>query len=309
MFLSRTNRRLTEELCRFLADAASPASSGPAGDPGWPRISVITPSFNQAEFLERTILSIHNQNYPMLEHIVIDGGSTDGSVEILEKYDRLITYWHSRPDRGHCDAINIGSERATGRFMTWINSDDVLLPGALERVGRAIMDAPGADVIYGNQVEIDHRDRVRKRVFTIDFDIGDFIFEANIIVLQQSAFWRTDLFRRVGGVNDCPYAMDYDLFYRLYREGAAFRRLDAFLSGFRVYPGSLTGSGEVRRGRDATLDSVFRDHLGRERDILDRTVRRAWYKARRFAREPRALAAAMEHRLGQVLDRLRPKGG
>jgi glycosyltransferase involved in cell wall biosynthesis len=307
MFHSRTSRRLTEELTGFLTAPAFPVRSSPPDDISWPRISIVTPSFNQAPFLERTLLSIHNQGYPDLEHIIIDGGSTDGSVGILERYSDAISYWHSRPDHGHCDAINIGAERATGRFMTWINSDDILLPGSLECVGRAISENPDADLIYGNQVEIDDRDRVTKRVFTIDFDIGDFLFEANIIVLQQSSFWRTDLFREVGGVHDCPYAMDYDLFYRFFRRGAVFQRLDAFLSGFRVYPESLTGSGEVRRGRNPTLDAIFRDHLGRERTILDRTVLKAFYKARRFITEPRAFAAAVEHRMGGMISGYRTK--
>ena len=308
MFPSQTNRRLTDELNGLLNTPEKgpvlPLRRGPEREHEWPRISIITPSFNQARFLERTILSIHNQGYPNLEHIVIDGGSTDGSVEILRKYDEVINYWHSRPDKGHWEAINSGAERATGSYMTWINSDDVLLRGALERIGTAAMKMPDVDVIYGNQVEIDDLDRVRKRVFTIDFDILDFLFEANIILPQQSSFWRTALFREIGGVIDCPFAMDYELFYRMYQRGAKFHRLDAFLSGFRVYPESLTGSGEVRSGRDRTLDGVFRDYTGRDRGFFDRTVMKVWYKGKRFAREPRAFTAAVEHRVGQMLGKI-----
>ncbi|GBE15301.1 PGL/p-HBAD biosynthesis glycosyltransferase/MT3031 [bacterium BMS3Abin14] len=299
------SRRITGEIRTFLSSPRFSTGSPPPQDSAWPRISVITPSFNQVEFLERTIISVHNQEYPNFEHIVIDGGSTDGSVDIIKRYGKVLKYWHSRPDRGQCDAINMGADIATGRFMTWINSDDLLLPGALMKVGTVIRDNPGLDLVYGNQVEIDRNDVVTKRVFTVDFDIYDFLYEVNIIIKQQSAFWNADLFERIGGLNDCPYAMDYDLFYRMFGQGMRYRRLDDFLSAFRVYPESLTGSGEVNRSRGDTVDTIFADYLGRERGLLDRTVIKAWYKTRRFAKEPRAFAAALEHRLGRLSGRLR----
>lgn len=281
-----------------------PGRPGPRDD-GWPRISIITPSFNQARYLERTIVSIHNQGYPNLEHIIIDGGSMDESVRIIERYENVLQYWHSQPDKGQCDAINLGASHVTGRYMTWINSDDLLLPGALHRVASLIRQFPETDIIYGNQVEIDREDRVTKRVFTIDFDIRDFLYEINIIINQQSAFWKTDLFRRIGGLNDCPYAMDYDMFYRMYRTGMKYHRTPDFLSAFRIYPDSLTGSGRVGSSRKDTVDGIFRDAFERERNLMDRTVFRYWYKAGRFAREPRAMLAAVEHRLFQTLHRIR----
>ena len=157
--------------------------------------------------------------YPNLEHIVIDGGSTDGSVEVLKKYENRLAYWHSRPDQGQCDAINQGAGKATGSFMTWINSDDLLLPKALYRIGNLIREHPDTDLFYGYQVEVDESDRVTKRVYTINFDLKDFLYETHIIIHQQSAFWKIELFRELGGLNDCPYAMDYDLFYRMISRG------------------------------------------------------------------------------------------
>ena len=297
-FFSST-RKLTDLLRDFISAPRFDRHETPGEDPAWPRITIITPSFNQAPFLERTILSIHNQGYPNLEHIVIDGGSTDGSREILRRYEKRLHYWQSGPDRGQSDAINIGSGHATGRYMTWINSDDMLMPGALHRFARAFGDNPEAGLVFGNQVEVDEHDRVIKRLFTIDFDIRDFLYEISIIVHQQSALWRTDLFRRIGGLKLFRYAMDYDMIYRMYRSGARFHRIPDFLSAFRVHSGGLTGSGEVARCRKDEVDEAFRDFFGRERSLFHRTVMRYRYKAGRFLAEPRSLLAAMEHRTWQ----------
>jgi len=115
-----------------------------------PRITVVTPSFNQAEFIEETIRSVLLQGYPNLEYIVIDGGSTDGSVEVIEKYSPWLTYWCSEPDRGQSHAINKGFERATGEILGWINSDDILYSGALQAAAEGLSDA---DLFLGGMVK------------------------------------------------------------------------------------------------------------------------------------------------------------
>jgi glycosyltransferase involved in cell wall biosynthesis len=301
MMIFPAARKLTNQIRAFVASPMFDASSPSRSDPEWPRISIITPSFNQARYLERTIISIHNQMYPNLEHIVIDGGSTDNSVSILQRYSKRLTYWHSRKDEGQCDAINQGAAKATGLFMTWINSDDILLPGALDRIGRLIRENPETDLFYGNQVELDESDSVTKRVYTINFDLMDFLYEVNIIIHQQSAFWRVALFNELGGLNDCAYAMDYDLFYRMATRGMNWQRIQDFLSGFRMYPDSLTGSGEVMRSRSATVDGIFTDATGRRRTFWDRTVMRYLYKSRRFIEEPRTLIGGIENRLAGIM--------
>ncbi|UCG39403.1 MAG: glycosyltransferase [bacterium] len=297
------SRRITGQISKFLETAAFDPALPPAADPAWPRITVVTPSFNQAPYLEKTILSIHNQGYPNLEHIIVDGGSTDGSVDIIMKYEARLAHWQSRPDAGQCDAINQGAARATGQYMTWINSDDLLLPGALLRMGDLIRRDPDVDLFYGNQVEVDRWDRVTKRVYTIDFDLKDFLYEVHIIIHQQSALWRVDLFRELSGLNDCAYAMDYDLFYRMVRRGIRWRRIRDFQAAFRIYSDSLTGSGEVRRSRSPTVDRIFEEATGRPRTLWDRTVWRSFHKARRFLLEPRSLMCAVEHRLWQSMAR------
>lgn len=281
----------------FLSEIQFDPSVTPDEDPSWPRITIITPSFNQAEFLERTIISIHNQRYPNLEHIIIDGGSTDGSTDIIRRYEKVLKHWQSEPDGGQCDAISSGADMATGDYMTWVNSDDILMPGALLTLASYLKQHPDIDIVYGNQVELNEIDQVTKRLYTIDFDIRDFLFEANIIIHQQSSIWRTELYRSVGGINDCPYAMDYEMFYRMYLHGFKYARLNAYISGFRVYERSLTGSGQVILNRDATIDGAFRDYMGRERGFLDRVLKRPYWKARRFASEPRAFWGALENRL------------
>jgi glycosyltransferase involved in cell wall biosynthesis len=297
------SRLITGEIREFLESPRFDPADPPESDPAWPKISVITPSFNQADFLERTILSIHNQLYPNLEHIVIDGGSTDGSVEVLKKYENRLAYWHSRPDQGQCDAINQGAGKATGSFMTWINSDDLLLPKTLYRIGGLIREYPETDLFYGNQVEVDESDRVTKRVYTINFDLKDFLYETHIIIHQQSACWRVELFRELGGLNHCPYAMDYDLFFRMISKGIRWHRIEDYLAAFRMYPQSLTGSGEVMRSRSATVDGIFHQALGRRRNLWDKTVMKYLYKTKRFLSEPRSLIAAVEHRVGQTIVR------
>src|SRR4051812_44065291 len=107
-----------------------------------PRVTVVTPSFNQGRFLEATLRSVLNQQYPDLEYIVLDGGSTDGSVDILRRYAAQLAYWHTRKDAGQADAIATGFEMATGEVLCWVNSDDILLPGALHRVGAFFRDHP-----------------------------------------------------------------------------------------------------------------------------------------------------------------------
>ena len=116
----------------------------------YPKISIITPSYNQGQFLEQTILSILSQDYPNLEYIIMDGGSSDNSVEIIRKHEDNLTYWVSEPDKGQSDAINKGFQRATGDILTWLNSDDYYLPGTLHTVAEYFTQHPDVECIYGD---------------------------------------------------------------------------------------------------------------------------------------------------------------
>ncbi|NVO00781.1 MAG: glycosyltransferase, partial [Geobacteraceae bacterium] len=137
-----------------------------------PKITIVTPSYNQGRFLEKTILSVLDQGYPNLEYIVIDGGSTDESVEIIKKYADRLTYWVSEPDRGQSHAINKGFERATGEIFGWLNSDDWYHPGALQAVAEAFAANPdvGAVVGAGEMVDEEGKQLIYKSTTKVDLD-------------------------------------------------------------------------------------------------------------------------------------------
>ncbi|GAG29700.1 unnamed protein product, partial [marine sediment metagenome] len=126
----------------------------------YPLVLIVTPSYNQAQFLESTILSVLNQNYPNLEYIIIDGGSTDGSIEIIKRYQKYLAYWISEKDEGQADAINKGFEKSTGQILAWINSDDTYLPETLFRVAKHFQQHQKADLVFGNINFINEYDEI-----------------------------------------------------------------------------------------------------------------------------------------------------
>ena len=180
-----------------------------------PRITVITPSFNQAAYLERTICSVLDQGYPNLEYIVIDGGSTDGSVDIIRRYANILAYWVSEPDRGQTDAINKGLQRATGEWVAWQNSDDTYYAGAFDSLATAAKKFPGAELIIGNMMLIDSQDRQLwdMRYVTPSYNA---LLAEGMVLTNQAAFWRRSVHERIGMLDDnLHYSFDYEWFLRL----------------------------------------------------------------------------------------------
>lgn len=196
-----------------------------------PKISIVTPSFNQANFLERTIRSVLDQGYPNLEYIVIDGGSTDGSVEVIRKYEHQLTYWVSEPDDGQTAAINKGLRRATGEWVAWQNSDDVYYPGTFEDLAQSAAKHPEAHLIIGNMMIIDAYDRELRDVRYVTPSHGALLAEG-MVVVNQAAFWRRHVHRELGWLDesfDCSF--DYEWFLRLtkrYRSAHVNRLWGAF---------------------------------------------------------------------------------
>lgn len=180
-----------------------------------PKISIITPSYNQAEFLERTIKSVLDQNYPNLEYIIIDGGSTDGSVDIIKKYADRLAYWVSEPDQGQTNAINKGIKIATGEWIAWQNSDDMFCPGSFASLAAASDRNPDADLIIGDINLIDRYDKVLRDIRYVKPSYWAMLAEGMVLV-NQAAFWRRRVHTKVGLLNESlHFAFDYDWFLRL----------------------------------------------------------------------------------------------
>ena len=213
----------TQEIRDFVAQRRAGAGPAPAHAPARPRISIVTPSFNQAQFLERTILSVLNQNYPDLEYLIIDGGSSDGSVEIIKQYERWLAYWVSERDAGQSDALNKGFARATGDLIGWQNSDDIYLPGVFDEAAELFRTHPAVDVAFANRLDIDEQDEVTGESRFTPFSVVVHWYDG-MSLSNQSAFWRRGLFARVGMIDPSyEVAMDYEFFLRAALKGARFK--------------------------------------------------------------------------------------
>jgi len=199
----------------------------------WPKISIVTPSFNQGRFLEQTLRSVLLQGYPNLEYVVLDGGSSDNSIEILERYAPHLAYWRSQPDAGQADAVASGFERATGEIFGYLNSDDILLPGALKHVAR-MFNLSKAGVVYGNRLVIDEDGAVIGRHIWPYF-LSRYHWARGQPMAQECTFWRKDVYRGVGGIDRSKFfILDYDLFYRMWM-ATPFRKTRAYLGAIRVH--------------------------------------------------------------------------
>jgi Glycosyl transferase family 2 len=221
-----------------------------------PRIAVVTPSYNQADYVGRTIESVLAQGYPELEYVVQDGGSDDGSAERIGSYDGLLTRWGSAPDGGQADAVNRGFAGTSGEIMAWLNSDDLLLPGSLAHVARYFADNPEVDLVYGNRVVIDEH----------DMHVGSWVLpphDDEVLTLvdyvpQETMFWRRSLWERAGGHLDERYRfnLDWELLLRFRVAGARMARLPRFLGAFRWHP----------EQKNQTIGSVASEEMARLRE-------------------------------------------
>jgi glycosyltransferase involved in cell wall biosynthesis len=222
-------------------ETAAPPERRPDGS-AWPRISIVTPSFNQGRYLEETLRSVLLQGYPNLEYVVIDGGSTDDSPKILEKYRPFLDASLREATPGHAEALNRGMQRTTGSILAFINSDDFYLPGALATIAREFQAATPADLVYGGCLMTDQTGRECIRhlgnISSLD-DILDFrkVWRADREIVQPEAFWRRSLFEKIGGFNaELGGAFWYEYLCRMLMAGANFHRVDQPLACFRFHP-------------------------------------------------------------------------
>lgn len=201
------------------------------------KISVVTPSYNQGQYIQRTIDSVLNQSYPDIEYIIMDGGSTDETVDIIKSYgDKII--WKSEKDKGQTDAVNKGIKQSTGEIIGWLNSDDIYYPDAIAKVMKVFEEHPEVNVVYGNANHIREDDSFIEEYYTEDFDyerLKDICF-----ICQPSLFFRKEVVDLYGYLNvDLQYTMDYEYWLRLGKK-EKFYRLNELIAGSRLYDDNKT---------------------------------------------------------------------
>ena len=217
-----------------------------------PKISIITPCLNDAAHLCETLRSIHDQQYTNLEHIVVDGGSTDGSVDLIRCHSDKLAWWCSEPDDGHADALWKGLSRATGDIVTWVCSNDLLLPGALQRVSDFFQANPDSMWAVGHGLVLDEQSKVIERVWAVPFTFRSILYWELWGTCQPATFIRRSALEKVGGIDrSLNLCVDTDLFIRLARiETPAV--INHFLGALRIHPDSQTlmNASRVRETND-----------------------------------------------------------
>jgi len=248
----------------------------------WPRITVVTPSYNQSKFIEATIQSVLDQRYANLEYIIIDGGSTDESVDVIRSYEKHLAYWVSEKDAGASHAIVKGFARATGTILAYLNSDDLYLPGSLEAVAEAMSD-PAVDVVYGNMYWVDTRGSIVGEQRQTPFMSMGYLYGGS--TLQQPAtFWKKQLYIKCGEMDPSyRFAFDTDLFVRFALAGAKFKHINRPIASFRIHPESKSSneselcSQELQRLRQTYLPFPFHSLRARCVRGIATLQRTFWY--------------------------------
>lgn len=214
----------------------------------FPKISIITVSYNQGQFIEDNILSVINQKYPNIEHIIIDAGSTDGTLDILKKYDKHLN-WVSEPDKSQSDGLNKGFKKATGDIIGWINSDDKLAENSLQEVGLFFVKNPNEVAVIGNQILINEKDQylktIKSNIYTYDY-----LLNHARSITQNSTFFKRSVFDKIGYIDTTlHYAMDHDLFIRI-ASIKPMPYIDKCLAEFRLQPNAKTSEGTYKFAKE-----------------------------------------------------------
>ena len=225
----------------------------------WPKITIVTPSYNYGQFIEETIRSVLLQGYPNLEYIVIDGGSTDCTVDILRKYERYIDFWRSEPDKGQANAINKGFARANGDILAWLNSDDVYEMDVLAQVGEYFQQQPDTDVISGRCLFWHGNDRDHLVAPSPLRTLDDFLkiktnWLSGRLIVQPEAFFRRRALEMAKGVREEPtYSFDVCLWMDMAKMGCVFGSVNKHWANFRIHDRQKTSNGVASRQELARL--------------------------------------------------------
>lgn len=227
------------------------------GNAVWPKVSIVTPSYNQAQYIEQTIQSVLAQNYPNLEYIVIDGGSTDGSVDIIRKYERWLTYWVSEKDHGQTDAINKGWKVSTGKIVAWLNSDDIYEANALLNIIELFNSSDDIGIVAGVCRQIDNHGNYVGNYFPT-FDPGSQLVANGLA--QPSTFYRKEAVEKADYLNnDLHFVMDQDLWMRIWLAGYKVETTDYILASARMWEDTKTSRDYLAVGIEhiSFLDRIY----------------------------------------------------
>jgi glycosyltransferase involved in cell wall biosynthesis len=264
-------------------------------------VSVVTPSYNQAAFLEETIRSVLDQDYEPIEYVVVDDGSTDESPEIIRRYEDRLAWWTRQENAGQVAALNRGFARTTGAYMGYLNSDDTLLPGAISRMAAELERDPELWLVYGDALYTDEASRQTGYLPSREFDVVEMVRHADNHVVQPSTLWRREAWQRFGPLKeDGWYFFDFEFFLRF--PSACVRRIPEPLSTYRIHPeAKSTGAAASRLARDhARLAEAFfaGDGLPQAaRAVADEGRSSAYLLGAEFAYEALDLARARRYAL------------
>ncbi len=221
------------------------------------KISIVTPSYNQGQYLEETIQSVLDQNYPNLEYIIMDGGSTDNSVEVIKKYESRLAHWESQPDGGQADAINKGFNMATGDILAWLNSDDYYTPGTFQLISE-LFARDDMKIVFGECV-LYHQETGKKKSSTVFEHAKSHQIELSDYIVQPSSFWTKKTWDLVGNLNvNLVYTFDWDWFIRAKRKGVHWHPVDKALSVYRYHHQHKTGTGGDKREQE--IAGIYREY-------------------------------------------------
>lgn len=255
------------------------------------KISIVTPSYNQGDYIEKTIDSVLSQGYENLEYFIIDGGSSDNSVEIIKKYEKHLTYWVSEKDKGQADALNKGFSQATGDIFAYINSDDLYVKNTFNKINNEFQADPNIEILYGDYFLLFNDDSlIAKPKISWDFDVALYSF---LMIMQPASFWSKNIHQKINGFrDDLFFILDYDFFMRAAHElksnPSSIKHIKDYYAYFRIHDESITGSGQKgfkKEGKElrkqfSSIDSIMINNMKKYYYLLKAV--RMFYKERGF---------------------------